>query len=187
MSGCRLVPESGSSSSSHPGPRCRRCSLLTPTVRADPLVVRKRPMSLPQPWSATSLPPIESGQATVHQVTRAGDHTLYALKRLKNPRRAGRFAREVAVMAALHAAGARVPVLIASGVDQRGRAFFVMPWYPQGSLDALLRLETTAAPTTSLHLVDQVAAELEGMHSEGFAHRTSSSLRTSSSTTLAAC
>src|SRR5689334_11160965 len=128
-------------------------------------------MSLPDPWSATTAAPIESGQAVVYQVTRTGDSARYALKRLKNPKRTPRFQREIAVMQALHAAGARVPLLVDSGVDARQRLFLVMPWYERGSLEALLRSEPDADAATSLRLVDQVGAELEAMHAAGFAHR----------------
>jgi hypothetical protein len=109
----------------------------------------------------------------VFQVQRPGDNGLYALKRLKNQKRADRFDREIGVMRTLAEQGiAAVPPVIENGRDERGRPFFVMPWYSEGSLENLierggLRQQYIAGVTMLLAVVDGLAS----VHDAGWAHR----------------
>ncbi len=76
-------------------------------------------MSLPKEWEPTGHQ-AESGQAWVYQVRRRGDRSgsLFALKRLKNPRRRARFAREIEAMERLRADHAvAVPDVVDSDLD----------------------------------------------------------------------
>lgn len=87
--------------------------------------------SLPSPWEAdANASAAESGQAHVFRVRRVSDPATYALKRLKDPKRSGRFEREVKAMKELREAGFHsVPPIVDDGVDRRGRGYYVMPWY----------------------------------------------------------
>jgi aminoglycoside phosphotransferase len=92
------------------------------------------PAVLPNGWHATGLQ-IESGQAWLSQVRREGqDEGLFALKRLKNPTRAARFAREANTMIALRGRGVSVPQIVDSDL-QADRPWFAMHWFADGSLE----------------------------------------------------
>jgi serine/threonine protein kinase len=67
---------------------------------------------------------------------------------------------------------AAVPPVIENGRDERGRPFFVMPWYSEGSLENLierggLRQQYIAGVTMLLAVVDGLAS----VHDAGWAHR----------------
>ena len=91
-------------------------------------------MPLPSPWEKAG-DRIDSGQAEVFPVRRKGDDRLYALKRLKNPKRADRFRREVSVMEELHQAGLAIPEVAEQGLEGE-KPYFVMPWFDEGPLAA---------------------------------------------------
>src|SRR4051794_24118854 len=94
-------------------------------------------MALPKGWQSAGWQ-TESGQAWVTRVRRdGGDSREYAMKRLKNPSRRDRFRREVEAMQRLHAGGAAIPDVVASDLED-SRAWFVMPWYDEGSLEAVV-------------------------------------------------
>src|SRR5882757_3758930 len=92
-------------------------------------------MPIPRPWTVRSEgKSYESGQSWIFEVCRPGDAASYALKRLKNLQRHGRFEREVRTMQDLCAAGLGfIPPVIDSGAAQ-GKPYYVIPWYPLGSL-----------------------------------------------------
>jgi len=74
--------------------------------------------------------------AHVFKVRRPDDTASYALKRLKNPDRRARFEREIDAMREVIASGlAIVPTVVDSGIDRRGKPYYVMPWYDEGSLE----------------------------------------------------
>ncbi len=93
------------------------------------------PSALPSPWRhhEDNVKPLESGQAHLFKVRRPDDTASYALKRLKNTDRRARFEREIEAMREASASGlAIVPTVVATGVDRRGRPYYVMPSYHEG-------------------------------------------------------
>ena len=95
------------------------------------------PSALPSPWRRhEDTVPLESGQAHLFKVHRPNDTASYALKRLKNADRRARFDREIDAMREMNASGlAIVPTVVDSGIDRRGKPYYVMPWYDEGSLE----------------------------------------------------
>ena len=92
-------------------------------------------MTLPRGWKPVEgMRTRESGQAYVYPVRRDGDQRVYALKRLRNDKRAARFKREIVTMRALHAAGLPIPEIVECD-DEAGTPFFVMPWFHDGTLE----------------------------------------------------
>lgn len=130
-------------------------------------------VALPHPWRPTGSKRVfESGQAHVFEVSRPDDPAHYALKRLKNPRREGRFYREIETMRALGAMGVSlIPPVIDSGRDQNDRPYFVMPWYPEGSLEAVVENGGVQDPVVGVETLLAVAQALEAVHQAGWAHR----------------
>lgn len=131
-------------------------------------------MSLPEGWRSAGVT-YESGQAWVYQVSRGddpGDGRLFALKRLKNPNRRERFAREVAAMERLRRdRGVAVPDVTERDLNT-ARPWFVMPWFGGGSLeravsDARYRTDTLGGVAVLIELAQIVA----DVHAAGLAHR----------------
>lgn len=131
-------------------------------------------MSLPDGWHGAGIIH-ESGQAWVYQVRRRDDSEdgpLFALKRLKNPSRRERFAREVAAMERLRRdRGVAVPDVIERDLHAE-RPWFVMPWYGGGSLeqavdDARYRTDELGGVTLLIELAQVIA----DVHAAGLAHR----------------
>jgi serine/threonine protein kinase len=127
-------------------------------------------MALPDSWKPDG-DRIDSGQAEVFPVRRYDDSHRYALKRLKNPARAARFEREVAVMQELHDAGLAVPEVVERGLAGN-RPYFVMPWFEEGALAAQIdRGRFADDPEEGLRLLIQLAKLLAQLHEGGRAHR----------------
>lgn len=93
-------------------------------------------MSLPTGWRFEGTQ-IESGQAHVYCASHPQFEFRCALKRLKNPNRAERFAREVRVMTSLEKAGAAVPTVVASDLNA-DKPWYAMRWFDDGSLEGWL-------------------------------------------------
>ena len=129
-------------------------------------------MALPNPWKhVDGMSRIDSGQAEVFPVSRPDDDQVYALKRLRNPKRAARFAREVQTMRDLREADLPVPLIVHTGESQ-GRAFFVMPWFEAGSLEERVTKSAYATDLTGgLGLLVELAETLMRIHELGIAHR----------------
>ena len=126
---------------------------------------------LPTHWTVVS-GPVSGGQASVYRVHRSSDDSLYALKRLTDPSRGGRFRREIATMQQLSAAGVPgLPPVIETGrtPGRRARPYYVLPWYQRGSLQTVL----DESPRTDWRLPDRLdllvglAELLEGVHLAG--------------------
>jgi len=127
-------------------------------------------MTLPGGWRPhDNLQQVESGQAWVTPVHRDGEALIYALKRLKNPRRSGRFEREITLMRDLASRGVPVPPVVDEGVDSKGRPYFVMPWYSRGSLEDWGG--GTQSVIETLNLCIQIADALRLCHAARVAHR----------------
>ncbi|WP_112135208.1 serine/threonine protein kinase [Glycomyces dulcitolivorans] len=118
--------------------------------------------------------PPNSGQGFVYQVRRIGSSEKFALKRLRNPdnpRRSERFSREVAAMKELYGLGVPVPKVEADDLDA-DKPWFIMPWYPDGSLQKLIGSQSRRLDTLSrLRLVAKIADALALVHQQGLAHR----------------
>ncbi|OON32100.1 hypothetical protein BSA16_07520 [Micromonospora sp. Rc5] len=114
--------------------------------------------------------PNEGGQAYIFQVVRPDDQRLYALKRLKNKNRRSRFVREVEVMEQLSTLGFQVPPVVAKYLDDDSPSF-VMPWYPDGSLEEQIAQEAQSTVPGRLALLLAVGTALQQIHSVGMAHR----------------
>ena len=96
----------------------------------------------------------------------------YALKRLKNPRRSARFEREVEAMKAMGETDVGiVPPVVDSGVDSKGRLYYVMPWYDDGSLEAAVDDGRFTDPADAIRILLRLADTLEILHSYDWAHR----------------
>lgn len=130
-------------------------------------------MSLPQGWVIDGTQ-IESGQCWVYPVRRAGhrEGPLYALKRLKNPRRKERFAREVEAMSTLRE---EHNVAVAEIVEHdlaTDRPWFVMPWYSRGSLqESVDSGDYRDDPRPGILVLLELAEVLADTHAAGYAHR----------------
>jgi tRNA A-37 threonylcarbamoyl transferase component Bud32 len=130
-------------------------------------------MSLPRGWESTDWA-TESGQAWVYRVRQQADASarLYALKRLKNPNRRERFAREVRTMERLvleH--NVAVPPIVARDLEV-DRPWFVMPWYPRGSLEeAVSDARFSSDASGGIKVVAELAEILRDVHAAGVAHR----------------
>src|SRR3954451_17477503 len=111
---------------------------------------------LPDGWEPAG-PVTESGQAWVYQVRRTARSGFFALKRLKNPRRRGRFVREVETMSRLRADGLTcLPEIVERDLADE-RPYFVMPWYSGGSLQHYLETrESLEDPARALRLLYEV-------------------------------
>ncbi len=130
-------------------------------------------MALPKPWvQVPASPALESGQCWVHRVTRPGDSRDYALKRLKNLRRVGRFRREVEMMAKLRDLGVeQIPKVIACDLEAKG-PYFIMLWYPDGSLEQRVgNASYRDDPLAGIQVLLAVATALNAIHEQGVAHR----------------
>lgn len=127
-------------------------------------------MSLPPGWKLVG-PLIESGQAHVYCVSHPEFELPCALKRLKNPRRAERFAREVRVMTGLAQAGAAVPAVVASDLDAR-KPWYAMRWFDDGSMEAWLSGGASGAGLRDdIRRVTTLARAVADVHRHGVAHR----------------
>jgi serine/threonine protein kinase len=126
---------------------------------------------LPQGWQGTGLQ-VESGQSWLYQARRDGDTSgLYAIKRLKNPRRAARFAREAETMVTLHERGVSVPQIVASdlGCD---RPWFAMAWFADGSLEAAVEdTRFVGNAISGLQTLQLLVSTLADVHANDVAHR----------------
>lgn len=131
-------------------------------------------MSLPEGWEPAGQQ-MESGQAWVYQVRRHRDESsglLFALKRLKNPNRRERFAREIEAMERLRSEHAvSVPEIVERDLDAQ-RPWFVMPWYSGGSLEAAVRDGRYRTDLLGgLAVLDELAELMANVHAAGVAHR----------------
>lgn len=130
-------------------------------------------MSLPRGWESTAWA-TESGQAWVYRVRQQADASarLFALKRLKNPNRRERFTREVRTMERLvleH--NVAVPPIVARDLEV-DRPWFVMPWYPRGSLEeAVTDARFSSDASGGIKVVVELAEILRDVHAAGVAHR----------------
>jgi serine/threonine protein kinase len=132
------------------------------------------PSALPSPWRhhGDNVQPRESGQAFVFKVCRPDDTASYALKRLKNADRRARFEREIEAMRAVNADGLDiVPTVVDAGVDSKGRPYYVMPWYDDGSLDDAILSGRFGGAEAGLQILLQLVDALDGLHSCGWTHR----------------
>ncbi len=95
-----------------------------------------------------------------------------ALKRLKNPNRRERFTREVRTMERLvleH--NVAVPPIVARDLEV-DRPWFVMPWYPRGSLEeAVTDARFSSDASGGIKVVVELAEILRDVHAAGVAHR----------------
>jgi tRNA A-37 threonylcarbamoyl transferase component Bud32 len=175
------LPRHSSEPSAPAGSCCRaRCStaeLLTrrawrSSLHRTPVALEDSVVTLPGGWQVIpDSKPFESGQSWVYQVRKAGDPAVYALKRLKNPDRRRRFAREVREMIRLHQQGLALPPVLDSDLEIE-RPYFVMPWYEGGSLEAKVEDATYVERTLDgLDLLMSIARELKKLHNAGVAHR----------------
>jgi serine/threonine protein kinase len=149
------------------GSRLSRASLhLAPVSREDPA------MTLPAGWRVIpGSKTFTSGQSWVYQVRKAGDTAVYALKRLRDPDRRARFAREVTEVMRLREQGLALPPIIEADLEIE-RPYFVMPWYERGSLEAKVQDGTYVDRTLDgLDLLISIARELRKLHSADVAHR----------------
>lgn len=128
-------------------------------------------MGLPAGWRALDgRKEISSGQATVYPVTRTGDSATYALKRLNNPKRSGRFKREVETMSGLAEAGLPVPPIVARDLEVE-KPWFVMPWFERGHLISARNADGTVDHLETLRRLIELANAIQGIHAAGLAHR----------------
>jgi tRNA A-37 threonylcarbamoyl transferase component Bud32 len=126
---------------------------------------------MPEGWRVVPNEPTrESGQSWVYRVRSMRDETAtFALKRLKNVKRRHRFQREVEAMMRLAGMGLPVPPVIAQDLTAE-HPWFVMPWYPDGSLEDMISNEERDT-MQRLRVADSVAAALQQLHSADVAHR----------------
>lgn len=132
------------------------------------------PSALPSPWTSheDNVKIDNTGQGDLFKVRRLGDDGSYALKRLKNPRRSARFEREVEAMKAMGETDVRiVPPVVDSDVDSKGRLYYVMPWYDDGSLEAAVEDGRFRDPADAIRILLRLADTLEILHSHDWAHR----------------
>jgi serine/threonine protein kinase len=129
-------------------------------------------MTLPAGWREIPGSKTDpAGQSWVFKVRRPRDAAVYALKRLKNPDRRARFAREVSEMMRLREQGIALPPVIEADLRLE-RPYFVMPWYERGSLEARVQDRTYVdRPLDGLDLLISIARELRKLHSADVAHR----------------
>lgn len=131
-------------------------------------------MSLPPGWRpGGTRRSYESGQSWIYEVERdEPDGRIYALKRLKNPRRRERFIREVETMRRLRGEGlAALPEVIEAELESE-RPHFVMPWFDAGSLqDCVDSGKFRSEPVAGLRLLEKLAGVLERVHGLNVAHR----------------
>ena len=128
-------------------------------------------MSLPEGWVIASWQ-AESGQAWVYRVHRLGEVSgrLYALKRLKNPRRRERFRREVEAMRRLrNEHGVAVPEIVAADLEVE-RPWFVMSWYGGGSLEMAVG-DGRGNLSAGFEILLRLSEILADVHGAGVAHR----------------
>lgn len=126
---------------------------------------------IPKPWK-TDGTQREGGQAWVSKVTRSGDDSAYALKRLKNPQRAARFHREIEILKQLEVEQlAGFPRVIDSGTTPKGRPYFVMPWFDRSLQDLVETGAMVGRLEDGLDLLARLAGLLHRVHSTGWAHR----------------
>jgi serine/threonine protein kinase len=147
---------------------------LSSTSRLTLLVCHTRAaMALPDGWVSAGWD-VTSGQAWVYRVRRRGESNgrLYALKRLRNPDRKGRFVREVQTMRRLlNEHSVAVPEVIAEDLDD-ARPWFVTAWFAGGSLeDAVADGRFRSALVEGLATLERLAEILADVHSAGVAHR----------------
>ena len=128
-------------------------------------------MALPNPWRPVS-PPISyvTGQAWVDKVIRRDQPGYFALKRLKNLARRGRFVREVETASRLSEAGLPVANIVEAGLDHE-RPYFVMPWIDGGTLEDRAFAKPGIAIAAALELLIETADALSAVHTAGYAHR----------------
>jgi serine/threonine protein kinase len=126
-------------------------------------------VTLPRGWKAASNGQNEGGQGWLVEARRDFDDKTYAIKLLKDKdNRRERFEREVRVMARLHKEGVLgIPEIVASGDTSKGRPYYVMPWFPQGSLEGAMALSLE----DKLQILLDLAAVLQGVHEREVAHR----------------
>lgn len=103
---------------------------------------------------------------------RVGDARLYALKRLINVNRTGRFEREMRLTRALHERFGRIfPEVVAVDVDNDGRPYYVMPWLAGSLQEAVDDRRYAREIASGVARLIELAAAIEILHNEGLAHR----------------
>ncbi len=130
-------------------------------------------MALPAGWRSIG-DPIESGQAWVYRVidTTGKRDGTYALKRLKNPSRRDRFAREVREMQRLRGDGVVAVPEVVEAVLDGDRPHFVMPWLDGGSLqDHIEAGRFGGDPGAAIGALVEIAQALDSIHERELAHR----------------
>jgi tRNA A-37 threonylcarbamoyl transferase component Bud32 len=127
-------------------------------------------MALPVGWKSEGVP-IESGQAHVFCASHAKFEFRCALKRLKNPKRAERFARELEVMTYLATAGVAVPAVVASDL-QDAKPWYAMRWFDDGSMEKLLTADSLdRSLTEDVGCLMTLGRAIADVHIHGVAHR----------------
>ena len=126
-------------------------------------------MSLPTGWRFEGTQ-IESGQANVYCASHPQFEFRCALKRLKNPSRAERFAREVRVMTDLAQAGAAVPTVVASDLNA-DKPWYAMRWFDDGSMEGWLTGGARNLLLLDVRHVTTLARAIADVHAHGVAHR----------------
>jgi serine/threonine protein kinase len=135
-----------------------------------------RIMALPRGWiRSDEFRETAGGQATILPVRRRDGTETFALKRLKNrdnPARVDRFRREVEAVVRLSEGGLSiVPRLIEVGLDDQ-RPYFIMPWYPAGSLQRAVDDKRYAGnPVQALRVAIRLGEAITQVHEYGAAHR----------------
>lgn len=132
------------------------------------------PSALPSPWKPheDNIKIDNTGQGDLFKVSRPDDDGSYALKRLKNRRRSARFEREIEAMKAMGEIEVGiVPPVVDSNVDSKGRLYYVMPWYEDGSLEAAVDDGQFTDPADAIRILLRLTDALDVLHNHNWAHR----------------
>jgi serine/threonine protein kinase len=114
---------------------------------------------------------IEGGQARIYQVEDSTGEIegLFGLKELKNPKRAGRFERELEAMLMLPPHPNIVTLVDKDIFRDNAKPCYVMPWADGTLRDALTQLRGNYDHL--LDLFDQICEGVRHLHSAGVKHR----------------
>ena len=64
-----------------------------------------------------------------------------------------------------------VPTVVDSGIDRRGKPYYVMPWYDEGSLEEAVLNGRFGDPQAGIQILLQLVDALDALHTCGWAHR----------------
>jgi tRNA A-37 threonylcarbamoyl transferase component Bud32 len=126
---------------------------------------RLAPMALPDGWQLTAdNTQVEGGQAIVYKVEDACGDGPFALKRLKNRKRRGRFVREVrSMMQISERGGSVIPEITAHDLDD-DRPYFVIPWCEETLEAAVATARYRDEPADAVGVLIELARALEHIH-----------------------